>query len=100
LRHSNEKKNSRLPSQVQTGAPQKAGERLGDDLSGATKRNGGRSLPKNGRDRPAIISGKKHYSILPAHHPAELRGEHAPETSQKSRYPSHGTKKPEKGVRT
>ena len=57
LRRSNEKKNSRLPSLVQTGAPQKAGERLCDDLFDATKkRNGGRSLPKNGRDLPAIIS--------------------------------------------
>jgi len=37
LRRSNEKKNSRLPSQEQTGAPQKAGERRGDDLFGATK---------------------------------------------------------------
>jgi hypothetical protein len=38
LWRSNEKKNSRLPSQEQTGAPQKAGERLGDDLFGATKK--------------------------------------------------------------
>ncbi len=38
LRRSNEKKNCRLPSQVQTGAPQKAGERLCDDLFGATKK--------------------------------------------------------------
>jgi hypothetical protein len=32
LRRSNEKKNSRLPSLVLAGAPQKTGERLGDDL--------------------------------------------------------------------
>ena len=38
LWRSNEKKNSRLPSQVLTGAPQKAGERLGDDLFDATKK--------------------------------------------------------------
>ena len=46
LRRSNEKKNSRLPSQVQTGAPQKAGERLGDDLLGATKKKWRPVTPK------------------------------------------------------
>ena len=46
LRRSYEKKNSRLPSQEQTGAPQKAGERLGDDLFGATKKKWRLVTPK------------------------------------------------------
>jgi len=46
LRRSNEKKNSRLPSQEQTGAPQKAGERLGNDLLGATKKKWRPVTPK------------------------------------------------------
>ena len=50
----------------------------------------------------SIRKGKKHYPIIPAHHPFffPARAEHAPGTSQKARYPSQGTKKPERGART
>jgi len=53
----NAEKNNRFPVWCRPALPAKDRERLTDDLLEPRKRSGGRALPKSGHDRPAIMKG-------------------------------------------